>query len=1783
MTDLEGVTQEQLLAYQEKLQNAVALIDDVVEKKEEKPTVEDLQNAAETIFQQFEKGEEDLHKLSKKALIVLDRAKVESVLKQPKTKELKQLLKQMRKQLKQALKAIKPLIKQTNGTEVDAEKKAPKDIEVFLFGEKIVCSITDAGSALRALEQIEQSLKKNSIPPEQKQQNIDNFTAIKEGLEKYYFPGDTAISDHIDSIIQLINKSADKSEKEIKAEKIETPSLRTIKDSVLLSEMNYGQVKRQLGLLEENIKAFKSLENRQPGGEVPLRMDFDDLKKYFEKRFNIKYTEKTKVTSGKLEEPKIKPGDDLDGLEVIDVQEDLKQEKPPKKETSPSSQTKLTTLLTEPPLEEMKKEDIKDRIIPMLKWKIKQAANLTVKKYIESDLELTQKYYEKKYGTKKSIAKTPLKPDSKETKKVEKAPPLRVYSNNPGLKITRPTPRFPAIQNKIKPELLKQSDLKDRLQFLNAVVEIAKSKDLKATFNKYELLNNKKDREALRKLETVLKEEIKTLIAEDLKTVKDGKSLKSFNLTVRAKFMKYAGHGMSYDDAEEILNKLIKKIDEETTKNTKKTTESISFTPEVKKSDEYKALENTVKEIRNKIPTKRSDRQKEIIRLKNADPFLKLVMEGKLIPRALVKSDFSIKPNISAQELVQKIRAKTEVLKTITESNNRFLPNVHNEALEGIINVIRENLPKEPSGRRKEITRLRTLDPFLGFIAEGDSILNAIAKSDPSITTKISKEELGVKLKEKAQFLKEIAKSKNGETISGSKEVIDAAKVKEKEQNKKLKILLQIITQKNPEIITKIDKLFGILGKDTQGEENKIRLNAAKKSIRIKLYKKIPATILRKSTGESFDEKIEKIEKRIPKYMREAKVISSSLNNLLNGLINELLLLLPKEIAKPLIIEKKETTSSKEEKKEKKEKKVSISELPKSIPWALRDAVDEVTKNNPKNRELFILAWEILKGEIKERPWHASLQKIIKVNWKELIEFAQDTKDDESKQALRKLLKTTLNNLSKVLTEKTIEGLEIENQHVELKFLLTSIARKNPELRTKINRLFDILKVDPKTLKDEEDRKFLIEVQQDIKHTLYNEIPDIILDTPPDSLNEKMQRIGDMSLRQKTKKIEPILNEINELDEFIDELIKILPDIKSSTVSGTETTDSSFDSDSTDPPPTDGASGESGAESDPATPPPGVDPSSTDTSEKEKDGEENKETESSAPKTAKETITDRKITKLVEVVLEDPSLFSRDDPASLAIIDLVKNSKKEINFAELKGFLQKPDLAVDEIVSEMVDNNTAEELKANLTAMERRYNKIKEDIEGLRKRKNVRGVEPKEIEKIEEQIEKLYSGWTDENDEYHEGLYALDDYIKRCKTAINLKDNTMSYSSPRHVLTMINFYLERDKGTKPIDLFRKIEHQIESQMNKAYEKTGWWSKGISSLGNNFAVNVFKPTLTTTLKGLAEDNYFKSIGPDKMAELAEGCDDLGKTEGWVKGLEGNAEAHMRTTVPRLIAYLEFALRNVDGTNIKNASSRENVRKLIGHLKNVRHQHITEQLKNKFEGKNVNNTQRMISYFNELDKATVTHDRITKKLITRGSKKTVAKNFLKYVGGGSAAVAGTVGLTAAALSLGPPLASAIFLGAVPAAAAWRTGKVIKPEHKIARGTAKIAQRLTIANAVGLAALAPVTWPIWPALALAGVTLLPKRAAIKKYKELKPVVAEGADAAKNVYKAGKWTTGKAWWLTKFGVKSGVMLSTLGLPLFSKSGRDWFIGKKSSSPKKKKTTKSTPNFQSKPSPAPA
>ena len=161
-------------------------------------------------------------------------------------------------------------------------------------------------------------------------------------------------------------------------------------------------------------------------------------------------------------------------------------------------------------------------------------------------------------------------------------------------------------------------------------------------------------------------------------------------------------------------------------------------------------------------------------------------------------------------------------------------------------------------------------------------------------------------------------------------------------------------------------------------------------------------------------------------------------------------------------------------------------------------------------------------------------------------------------------------------------------------------------------------------------------------------------------------------------------------------------------------------------------------------------------------------------------------------------------------------------------------------------------------------------------------------------------------------------------------------------------------------LSEQMDNQIEEQKEGLYK--GWRAR------INQACFFLRPTMSSTLRAIAKDREFKQLGENPAAELEKLIKirkDHKKLKEWVDQLPGGIKDNIHTTVPRVIAYMESAIRE---GKVSSMMLTGDARELVGNLRKVQHENARKEVEAEFlKDKSISTKDKMLLYVTKLNQA------------------------------------------------------------------------------------------------------------------------------------------------------------------------------------------------------------------------
>jgi hypothetical protein len=493
----------------------------------------------------------------------------------------------------------------------------------------------------------------------------------------------------------------------------------------------------------------------------------------------------------------------------------------------------------------------------------------------------------------------------------------------------------------------------------------------------------------------------------------------------------------------------------------------------------------------------------------------------------------------------------------------------------------------------------------------------------------------------------------------------------------------------------------------------------------------------------------------------------------------------------------------------------------------------------------------------------------------------------------------------------------------------------------------------------------------------------------------------------------------------------------------------------------------------------------------------------------------KQISEMMTDVLENGKLFEpKSDMASAAIVEILKNkTPQEIN--AIKQYLQQPETLLNKQASKLAKTDSPDALRKQKTATEEKIRDLNQELEDKKESRdlklsqnnsrlgNARNLREEEATQLRKANENIINTYTTETADIRKKIKEAGHLIEDINSAVAFKEGGRRYDSAIEVLSVIEFYSKKDSSPSTLNIINAVHKRIEDQRETVYGKP--FLREVS----NHLVGVFGQKLTTILNTLGKkDAQLKSIGPDKLGELAKCHDNKNSVKTWIRSLdsiEGQKDTKMTETVPRLITYLRSVIRNGNMSHINYASVNK-AKNLANHLEAILHEHLMEQLKKDTPGyDSLSPIAKFNAFQRLLHSYSVREDEISKKIIRQSAGLGAAKNAALAVGGASTLA--FAGLAAGGAALG--------LGAGALTSKYFSGRV--KDEDLKKGLSRASKRSLLA--AGIAATSAV-FP--PALFAAPLIFSPE---IYKYRKQ---IWKGAKTG-----AGGLGTG-AWWTTKKALKA-------------------------------------------------
>ncbi len=358
-------------------------------------------------------------------------------------------------------------------------------------------------------------------------------------------------------------------------------------------------------------------------------------------------------------------------------------------------------------------------------------------------------------------------------------------------------------------------------------------------------------------------------------------------------------------------------------------------------------------------------------------------------------------------------------------------------------------------------------------------------------------------------------------------------------------------------------------------------------------------------------------------------------------------------------------------------------------------------------------------------------------------------------------------------------------------------------------------------------------------------------------------------------------------------------------------------------------------------------------------------------------------------LLYDKSLIARDDPASRAILTMINVNASSVNMDELVSFLRDPKMPVtpelealialaQDKLEEQIEilNDEMDDIKRDIRLEEREYHRKGADQTAVRKRL----------------------------DELNQDMRTKKNEVNLRKQAIKIKNGQIEYESTRSLLYMVNVYIERKQKGDSADVIDLPELIANADNRIRKERNRLRTTGEKVAGALNFITPHKGGIKEVLRGMANDEILSGIGEAKLLELAtiKKPEDQEALDKWLSGI-GNLETQYRQIVPRLIAYLEYAM------NQRLTTRKKPVEMLLRALRKARNKHVHRIVEKQHAGKD--KMERITAFFSMLDEYTIDENIINTKLLRKGRLKNLAAHNIAGLAAGGAAFYFTGGLAGA----------------------------------------------------------------------------------------------------------------------------------------------------------------------------
>lgn len=743
---------------------------------------------------------------------------------------------------------------------------------------------------------------------------------------------------------------------------------------------------------------------------------------------------------------------------------------------------------------------------------------------------------------------------------------------------------------------------------------------------------------------------------------------------------------------------------------------------------------------------------------------------------------------------------------------------------------------------------------------------------------------------------------------------------------------------------------------------------------------------------------------------------------------------------------------------------------------AMRAALTEATKERPQTRDRITRALELWENVPEGSPIGRELFARIAPLVNECRKYGETTDEGE-----RMILELSAAQLADAMDERETQTL-LENAEREWSIvgIYEAVLGFSTELQKDLDPLMAILRADPNDADSAPERTFLIRIQQRVLQVLTKDIPALIATVKTGAtVQETVAAIHGASLDDLEGKEQQIRDKIATLKTLIDRLPEKFKKAKKRKVTSTPLTGggSGGGGGGGPVPPEGGGATDAGADDDTdGANGAGGDQSAEDGGEEVEEitGEHDVHTGEAEPEDEETHESGEVSMEHVETLManvlgaEKAKAFDpENDPASLAILTLLVG--RNVDMSALEKSLKNPGAELDEDIAKLIEDHSAGELKKMETATAHDLEDVKNSITAqeatIAKERN-----DKRREKLNKELKAMRKLRNE-----------TEARLKQIQAARKHRRKKQEYESPRDMLFMINAFLQGEsiENMDYESIYKRTKRQIDSA-RETLSSGGW---GALKEAKKWTFGWLKPTLTGTMELLAEkEEAFQEIGVEKMAELAKTDKEYGKTKEWFQALsrKKSKEHAYEVVLPRLLTYLEFALRDGRATSHLNALSAGSAERLIANLEKVRHEYIKKKVDDRFtkleqEGHPSEMIDRMNAYGIALQEADAEQGDIGKKIITRNALGKLAKRGTVTTAAGSAlgygvALVGLAGLPLLAAAAAPVAAAG---GLAVAAKKASDKKIIKAEtaHKVYRG----AGYGTAMTALGYGAVALGAGPI------------------------------------------------------------------------------------------------------------